>query len=171
MIGKFYEICKKYIQLRPKCFRSDRFFLHYRKGEYWAKGVPIGISTFRSVPKEIARFLNLRNAEDYAGNAFSCSFENLLIELGTLPQYKEGSPSSVSENNRENPLLSIKIIRNHISSTSTEKLASTVTRDSLQPAPHPTKSGPDQLPSTSTSAVNPTTSIPTELQVSNASNG
>lgn len=66
--GAFYEILKRYIVLRPDNTKSDRFFLNYQNGKCIQQ--LIGINKFGSMPKEIAKYLNLPDPENYTGHAF-----------------------------------------------------------------------------------------------------
>ena len=59
---------KKYMSLRPKKAKSDRFFLRYQMGKCVCQ--VIGIHKFESIPREIASYLNLKNVQDYTTHAF-----------------------------------------------------------------------------------------------------
>ena len=51
--GRFYKICKKYINLRPNNVeKHKRFFFTFFNGKCTHQ--PIGINTIRQIPKQIA---------------------------------------------------------------------------------------------------------------------
>lgn len=77
---KFYQICKKYINLRPTNFVSDIFFLNYQNGKCTKQR--IGINKFTVMGKQIATFLKLPNPETYSGHSFRRSSATLLIDAG-----------------------------------------------------------------------------------------
>lgn len=65
----FCRIVKKYLALRPKKVNTKRFFLKYQGGK--CKAFPIGKSTFCEMPRRIADYLKLPEAErHYSGTLF-----------------------------------------------------------------------------------------------------
>lgn len=78
--GTFTEIVQKYIGLRPKHAVTNRFFLNYQKGKCTIQ--VIGENKFAKMPKEIATFLKLPDAELYTGHSFRRSSATLLADSG-----------------------------------------------------------------------------------------
>lgn len=78
--GPFYEIVKKYEALRSTKAKTDRFFLNFQKGKCTCQ--PIGINKFGSMPKEIAKFLALPDADSYTGHSFRRTSATLLADSG-----------------------------------------------------------------------------------------
>ncbi|XP_034939162.1 uncharacterized protein [Chelonus insularis] len=68
---KCYEIVKKYMSLRPKDVKTPRFFLKYSNGRCYQQ--VIGVNTFSTMPKKIAKFLKLPNPEAFTGHCFKHS--------------------------------------------------------------------------------------------------
>lgn len=66
--GNFYDIVKKYVNLRPSQTNLDSFFLNYLKGKCIQQN--IGIHNFSRMGKQIASFLKKPNPEQYSGLAF-----------------------------------------------------------------------------------------------------
>lgn len=66
--GEYYEICKKYINLRPKDCTTPSFFLNYLNGKCTVQNV--GINKFGNMGKGIATYLNLPNPNLYTGHCF-----------------------------------------------------------------------------------------------------
>ena len=50
------SIVRKYVSLRPKVSKCNRFFLGYKHGK--CINQPMGINTLGDTPKKIAKFLN-----------------------------------------------------------------------------------------------------------------
>lgn len=73
----FYQICKKYANLRPTNVESTSFFMTIRNGKCIVQN--IGINTFRAMGKAIAKFLKLPNPEEYTGHSFRRSSSALLL--------------------------------------------------------------------------------------------
>lgn len=76
----FYNICKKYIDLRPASVAVQSFFLNYQKGKCTVQ--KIGINKFGSMGKQIATYLKLPNANLYTGHSFRRSSATLLVDAG-----------------------------------------------------------------------------------------
>ncbi|XP_063391499.1 uncharacterized protein LOC134677015 isoform X4 [Cydia fagiglandana] len=66
--GKYYNIVKKYKDLRLSSVPSNRFFQAFRNGKCRAQ--VIGINKFSAMPKEIAEFLKLPDAKSFTGHTF-----------------------------------------------------------------------------------------------------
>ena len=97
--GELYAICKRYMQSRPQPCVLDRFFLKYT-GEKCINQ-PIGINKFGSMPKEVAVYLNLPNADGYTGHSFRRTSATLLVDAGgditTLKRHGGWKSNSVAE--------------------------------------------------------------------------
>lgn len=65
---EFYDIVKKYMDLRPKTATTDHFFVGYHNGKCTIQN--IGINTFAKMPKIIATYLKLPDAQKYTGHSF-----------------------------------------------------------------------------------------------------
>ncbi len=63
--GKFYDIVKRYRELRPPNIESDRFFVNYCNGN--CTNQVIGKDRLAKMPGRIAVFLELPEAEKYTG--------------------------------------------------------------------------------------------------------
>ncbi|XP_074103492.1 uncharacterized protein LOC141530340 [Cotesia typhae] len=78
--GKYYDYAKEYMDARPKTCKTDRFFLNYQNGRCTCQ--PIGINKFGSMPRTIAEFLKLENANKYTGHSFRRTSATLLADAG-----------------------------------------------------------------------------------------
>ena len=58
----------------------DKFFLRYSNGKCVKQS--IGINKFASMPKDIATFFNLPNADQYTGHSFRRTSTTLLVDAG-----------------------------------------------------------------------------------------
>jgi integrase len=74
------EVIRKYLALRPNHAVHGRFFVGYRGGN--CIKLPVGINTFSAMPKKIANFLNLPQAQEYTGHCFRRSSTSLLANTG-----------------------------------------------------------------------------------------
>lgn len=63
--GEFYQIVRKYRNLRPPNTPTNRFFLRYENGKCHRQ--VIGKSVFSASPRKVAEFLKLPNAHRYTG--------------------------------------------------------------------------------------------------------
>lgn len=63
---QYFDIVKKYHQLRPPNVPSNRFFLNYQKGKCTMQ--VIEKNKFCRMAQEIALFLKLEDADRYTGN-------------------------------------------------------------------------------------------------------
>lgn len=97
--GGLYDICKLYMQARPQPCLLDRFFLKYSNGKCINQA--IGINKFGSMPKEVAEYLNLPNAETYTGHSFRRTSATLLVDAGaditTLKRHGGWKSNTVAE--------------------------------------------------------------------------
>ena len=79
--GQFYEICKKYINLRPNNIeKHKRFFLNFFDGKCTRQ--PIGINTMGQIPKQISTCLSLPDPQLYTGHSFRRTSATLLVDGG-----------------------------------------------------------------------------------------
>ena len=80
VIGEFYKILKKYIELRPYNVDSNHLFLNYQNGKCTRQ--VIGVNKFGAMPKQIAKYLRLPDADAYTGRSFRRSSTALLADSG-----------------------------------------------------------------------------------------
>lgn len=78
--GKYYHICKRYIDLRPRPCSIPCFFLNYLSGKCTQQR--IGINKFGNLGKTIANYLQLPNPEMYTGHCFRRTSATLLVDAG-----------------------------------------------------------------------------------------
>lgn len=76
--NKFYEIVKKYLNLRPGRGTVNSFFLNYQDGK--CTTLRIGINKFAAMGRQIATFLCLPNPKSYTGHSFLRSSATLLVD-------------------------------------------------------------------------------------------
>jgi hypothetical protein len=104
--GPFAEIVKKYQHHRSSKGKSDRFFQNYQKGKCTAQ--VIGLNKFGKMPKEIANFLNLPDADQYTGHTFRRTSATLLADSGgditTLKRHGGWRSNNVAEGYIENSI-------------------------------------------------------------------
>lgn len=74
----FYEFVKKYIDLRPKNCKTNRFFLGYRNGK--CVNQPVGINTMYKQLKIVSKFLNLSGS--YTGHTLRRTACTILANQG-----------------------------------------------------------------------------------------
>lgn len=79
--GAMLDIVRKYENLRPAHTTSDRFFLNYQKGKCTTQ--VIGKCKFYKMPRRIAAYLKLPDADRYTGNC-SLSFVRKSIAHSSL---------------------------------------------------------------------------------------
>ena len=112
----FLEIIRKYMRLRPKGIKHDRFFVKYAQGKCYSQ--PIGINTFGMIPKNIAKFLKLSNPELFTGHCFRRSSATLLANSGAdllkIKQHGGWKSNTVAEGYVENSIENKKRIANNI---------------------------------------------------------
>lgn len=63
----YYSIYKKYASIRPARVQKDNFFLKYQNGK--CHNQVIGKDKMSSIPKEMAKFLGIPEADQYTGYA------------------------------------------------------------------------------------------------------
>lgn len=86
----FYEICSKYISGRMD--NPDAYlFQHYRKGHYINQR--IGISKFIRMGRDVAKFLNFDNFEQYSGHSFRSSAANIIVDADGNISSKPSAPA------------------------------------------------------------------------------
>ena len=98
--GQFYEICKKYINLRPNNIeKHTRFFLNSFDGKCTRQ--PIGINTMGQIPKQIATWSSLPGPQLYTGHSFRRTSSTLLVngggDLTNLKRHGGWKSSTVAE--------------------------------------------------------------------------
>lgn len=74
------QLYKKYADLRPKNVNHRRFFIQYKNNKCTLQ--PVGKNTFGAIPKSIAQFLKLPNADKYTGHTFRRTSATLLADSG-----------------------------------------------------------------------------------------
>lgn len=78
--GKMYEICKKYMDLRPTNADHYRFFLNFQMGKCTRQ--PIGKHKISKMLRLNADFLDLPDAELFSGHAFRRTSATFLVDGG-----------------------------------------------------------------------------------------
>ncbi|XP_073963713.1 uncharacterized protein [Choristoneura fumiferana] len=68
ILNKDVEIVEKYLALRPKNMKTDRFFIRYNLGK--CRHQVIGRNNIQKYPRRIAEYLKLPNPEKYTGHCF-----------------------------------------------------------------------------------------------------
>ncbi|CAH0560672.1 unnamed protein product [Brassicogethes aeneus] len=105
LTGQFYEVCKKYAELRPLHTETSSFFLNYQKGKCTIQN--IGINKFGSMGKQIARYLKLPNPEEYTGHSFrrsSATLFNASRGISSFKQMGDWEPNHIPEEYLEEPI-------------------------------------------------------------------
>lgn len=104
--GKFYDICKRYIALRPADVKTTSFFLNYQNGKCTVQNV--GINKFASMGRQIATYLNLPNSNLYTGHSFRRSSATILVDAGgditALKRHGGWKSTSVAEGYIDNSM-------------------------------------------------------------------
>jgi integrase len=92
-------IYRKYADLRPKHMESRRLFVAYRNQRCYAQHV--GCHTISGIPKLVAKYLKLKNPEEYTGHGLRRSSATMLVESGgdllTLKRHGGWLSSNVAE--------------------------------------------------------------------------
>lgn len=78
--GEYYNIVKKYMDLRPQKSSTDRFFMNYRSGRCTQQ--PIGKNKLSNMPAQIAEYLKLPEAKSYTGHTFRRTSATILADAG-----------------------------------------------------------------------------------------
>lgn len=123
---KYYQICKKYADLRPKNLELKSFFINYQKGRCTTQ--KIGINKLGAMGKEIAKFLKLSNPNLYTGHCFRRSSATLLVDGGgdltCLKRHGGWKSTSVAEgyidDSLQNKMATAKKILNSMEQNSTK---------------------------------------------------
>lgn len=76
----YYEIYKKYVNLRPSNVNGPWFFINYQKGKCTVQRM--GVNKLGHMGKEIAKYLKLPNYELYTGHCFRRSSATILVDAG-----------------------------------------------------------------------------------------
>lgn len=96
VIGKYYDICKKYMDLRPKECTARSFFVNYANGKCTVQNV--GINKFGNMGKHIATYLNLPDPNLYTGHCFRRSSATMLIDAdGDITPKQHSKSKSTTE--------------------------------------------------------------------------
>lgn len=74
---RYYQICKKYMDIRPADADTSSFFLIYSNGKCTTEKMDISI--FSAMGKQIATFLNLPNSNMYSSEASFPKLSTLII--------------------------------------------------------------------------------------------
>ena len=116
--GAFFDICMKYMQARPSHCKTERFFIRYKDGQ--CTNEPMGVNKFGGLPREIANYLNLPNAEKFTGHSFRRTSATLLIdacgEVVTLQRHGAWKSASVAMGYVEESIANKNKIFDHITS-------------------------------------------------------
>lgn len=112
----FYATVKKYIELRPKNLTTDRFFIHYVNGK--CTNQHIGIHKIGEVPRFIAEYCQLPNADRYTGHCFRRSSATLASDSGAslhmIKQLGRWRSDAIAEGYIENSLLNRELNYNNV---------------------------------------------------------
>lgn len=130
--GDYVDIYRKYAALRPDGVSDKRFFLSFRNGKCTRQVV--GLQKIGVIPKEIARYLKLPNAEQYTGHCFRRTSATLLVDAGAgltaLKRHGGWKSSSVAESYIDDSIVNKIEVANKILNTNTSH-SHTVTNSSL----------------------------------------
>lgn len=104
--GAFYNVCKRYVDIRLKDTNTNQFFTNYQKGKCTKQVV--GINKIGNVPKQIAQYLNLENPSAYTSHCFRRTSATLLVNAGgdllALKRHGGWRSSAVAEGYVDNSL-------------------------------------------------------------------
>lgn len=78
--GNYYNICKQYMNLRPKNCSSQNFFLNYQHGKCTTQN--IGKNKFGNMGRQIATYLQLPDVNLYTGHCFRRMSGSVLVDGG-----------------------------------------------------------------------------------------
>lgn len=116
---EFTQIVKKYQKIRPNDIKTDRFFLNYQKGKCYKQ--VIGKNKISGMPKQIAKYLNLPNCEQYTGHCYRRTSATLLADSGanltTLKRHGGWKSSTVAEGYIEDSIQNKTKISNQLTET------------------------------------------------------
>lgn len=82
--GQFYEIYKKYADLRPSDMTEGKFFTGYENGRCIRQFA--GLNKFARVPRIIAQYLHLKNPEVYSWQCLRTISSSIIADVGTVVQ-------------------------------------------------------------------------------------
>lgn len=95
----YIDVIKNYMKLRPKHVKIQKFFLFY--GSNKCSCNPIGINTFGQIPRNIAKYLKLPNADEFTGHSFRRTSATILADSGadirTLKRHGDWKSDAVAE--------------------------------------------------------------------------
>lgn len=74
------KVVQKYQKLRPADTKTERFFINFKNGKCTKQAV--GRHKIARIPKQIATYLNLPDAESYTGHCLRRSSVTLLADTG-----------------------------------------------------------------------------------------
>lgn len=178
------DVVRKYEALRPVNTKTDRFFLNYKNGKCTRQ--PIGRHTIALMPKQIALFLQLPEAELYTGHCFRRSSATLLADSGAnltaLKRLGGWRSDKVAESYIEESIenksdISTKINRNikMISSTPQQEPLSLQSSTSRQPMKQTSPQSltsrfkpPSPMPTTTEQYIGKTAQTNTDNQILNS---
>ncbi|KAJ8912753.1 hypothetical protein NQ315_016709 [Exocentrus adspersus] len=94
-----YEIYHKYLRLRPKHVKHNRFFIYYNHGKCTVQ--PVGMNSFAKIPQKVAEHLKLPDASSYTGHCLRRTSATFLADNGadiqTLKRHRGWQSTSVAE--------------------------------------------------------------------------
>lgn len=97
--GILAQIVRQYKQLRPPKETTDRFFIQYRDGKCTMN--VIGKNTVAKIPKEIASYLQLPDADSYTAYSFrqtsTIVLADALAGINTLKPHGQTNSPTVAE--------------------------------------------------------------------------
>lgn len=138
--GKYFEMIKAYMDLRPTTATAKNLFLCYRNGR--CINQLIGKNKIGSMPQEIASFLELPDPKLYTGHSFRRTSATLLADAGahitTLKRLGGWRSTNVAESYIEDSISNKRKISNQITDSldndvTSNKKAKTNTDDSNLP--------------------------------------
>ncbi|KAJ8974528.1 hypothetical protein NQ317_004593 [Molorchus minor] len=98
-VVNYIDIIKKYLNIRPKHVKFQEFFLFYNAGKCTYN--PISINTIGLIARNIAKYLNISNIDQYTGHSFpQTSFtilENSGADIRTLKRHGDWKSGTVAE--------------------------------------------------------------------------
>lgn len=171
----FYEICKRYINLRPPGWATSNanvFFLNFQNGKCTSQR--IGINKFTQMGKDIAKFLKLPNPGKYSGHSFRRSAATILVDAGgditALKRHGGWKSTAVAEGYVDESMknkmdTASKISKSIESSRYQQQIASTSTSTNHQHIAY--TSNHQQIASASTSTTNQNINVDSSNSIPN----
>lgn len=127
--GEFYDMLKKYMDLRPQKQATNRFFLNYCLGK--CTNQPIGKNKLSSMPSEIAAYQKLPNPEAYTGHTFRRTAATILADTGadllSIKRFGGWKSDSVAEGYIEDSINNKRKRANQLTEVINSKISSTKT--------------------------------------------